>query len=68
MKYLVRKKKAKVVHLVDKGLNGDIDTYCKLYSTGGLNKKKYLVVDDDCDLDICVMCKNVFERYNVDES
>ena len=64
MKYLIRKKKAKVAHYVDVGIHGDIDTYCKLYSTGGLNKRKYFVVDDNSDLDICLMCSNVYKKYN----
>jgi hypothetical protein len=62
MKYLIRKKKAKVAHYLDQGLNGDIDTYCTLYSTGGLNKRKYIVFDDNAGLDICVMCEHNYKK------
>ena len=55
MKYLVNKKKESgKAHLWDDG-----DTYCKMYSTGGLRKKRYEVVDDKEDKEVCLMCQNV---------
>ena len=51
MKYLVNKKKESgKAHLWDDG-----DTYCKMYSTGGLRKKRYEVVDDKEDKEVCLM-------------
>ena len=58
MYFLIRKVKAQTAHLWDDG-----DTYCRMYSTGGLNKKKYNVVANT-QLDICTMCNNVFEQYS----
>ncbi len=55
MKYLIRGKgiglKA-VAHYWD-----GIDTYCRMWSTGGLNKRKY-GVHDETQLPICTMCTN----------
>lgn len=49
--YLVRKKNAITGHIWT-----GYDTVCRMYSTGGLRKKAYLVVER-CDLPICTMCK-----------
>lgn len=64
MKYLVakRKQQKKKAHLWDDG-----DTYCKMHSTGGLNKKKYEVADDIGDKEICLMCRVVFNQFNPDK-
>ena len=52
--YLVRKNPnhRQVAHY----WNGS-DTLCRLYSTGGMAKGKYEVVDKIGDLPICTMCK-----------
>jgi hypothetical protein len=59
MEYLVRKTGSRVAHLWDDG-----DTYCRMYSTGGLVKKKYIVVQDRNTKEICQMCNKVFEEYS----
>ena len=51
MEYLIKKKNSKVVHIWIK-----TDTVCRLYSTGGMNKKRYKVVKDRGNLPICSMC------------
>lgn len=60
MKYLVAKnpESQKKAHIWDDG-----DTYCRMYSTGGIGKKKYEVADST-DREICQMCKNVFSKYS----
>lgn len=55
MQYLIRKKKAKVAHIFSNN-----DTACRLYSTSGMNKKRYKVTIDKGQLDICLMCSNVY--------
>jgi hypothetical protein len=60
MKYLVNKnKESGRAHLWDEG-----DTYCKMYSTGGLRKKRYEVVDDKEDKEVCLMCQNVWNEIH----
>lgn len=49
--YLVRRNKAKVYHVFIDG-----DTCCRLYSTGGMNKRKYKMVKDSNGLPMCQMC------------
>lgn len=48
--YLVRKKNAKTAHIWT-----GYDTACRMYSTGGLQKKAYAVVNES-DLPACSMC------------
>lgn len=48
--YLVRKKNAMTAHIWT-----GYDTACRMYSTGGLRKKAYMVVET-CDLPTCTMC------------
>lgn len=36
------------------------DTLCRMYSTGGLNKKKMVIVDNQEDRELCSMCSNVY--------
>lgn len=55
--YLVRKSKPRVAHIW-KGA----DTACRLYSTGGMRKKKYTVAYSATTLPICTMCDNVMMR------
>lgn len=50
--YLIRKKKAKTAHLWD----GE-DTVCRMYSTGGLNKRHYKIVYPN-ELPVCTMCQS----------
>lgn len=50
--YLVRKNKPRTAHIWT-----GFDTVCRMYSTGGMNKKKYHVVEKN-DLPICTMCGN----------
>ena len=65
MKYLARKAEDKSkAHLWDEGLSGDGDTYCKMYSTGGLRKKKYKTYDNTQDREICLMCQNVWSEIH----
>ena len=60
MKYLYRPSKPdSAAHLWDDG-----DTYCKMYSTGGLSKKKTQVFDDAGDRRICQMCQNVWKQIH----
>lgn len=55
--YLVRKRKPRVAHIWI-----DTDTACRMYSTGGLMKKKYIVAYGATSLPICTMCGNVMMR------
>lgn len=60
MKFAINlKKQIAKAHLWDDG-----DTYCKMYSTGGLKIKRMSIVDDKQDREICQMCKNVFNTFN----
>lgn len=52
MRYLIRKNKAKTKHFWT-----GLDTLCRLYSTGGMNKHKFDIVDE-CSLPLCRMCYN----------
>jgi hypothetical protein len=58
MIYLQRKNNPQVAHLWD-----DNDTYCRMWSTGGLKKRRYHIVDKT-SLNICTMCNSVFEEYS----
>lgn len=59
MKYLYKKSTSGAAHIWDDG-----DTYCRMYSTGGLRKKKYETHDDADGRRICKMCNDVFEEYS----
>ena len=52
MRYLIRKKRAKVKHIWSDVFS---DTACRMYSTGGLNKKRYKEVGAS-DLPECENC------------
>lgn len=53
MEYLINKNKKKTVaHLWD-----GKDTLCKMSSTGGLNKEKYIVCNKHMGVKICTMCE-----------
>jgi len=56
-KFLIRKKGNVVAHHWT-----GTDTYCRMASTGGLNKKKYEVHTTDKGRKICTMCKNVKDK------
>lgn len=58
-KYLYMRKLNGAAHLWD-----DDDTYCRMYSTGGLKKDKYQVHAERGNRRICNMCNNVFEQYS----
>ena len=60
MKYLIRNKKQKVKAHYWTGL----DTYCRLWSTGGMNQDlDYIVSDNPEGKPICTMCDNVEKAY-----
>ena len=60
MNYLVNSNKpSSRAHLWDDG-----DTYCKMYLTGGMRKKKYRVYPDSQDREICLMCGNVWKQIH----
>lgn len=59
MKYLYMRKLKGAAHLWDDG-----DTYCRMYSTGGLKQRKYEVHDSREGRRICKMCNDVFESYS----
>ena len=60
MKYLYNPNKTKhAAHLWDDG-----DTYCKMYSTGGMTKKKKQVFDSPSDRRVCQMCQNVWRQIH----
>ena len=52
MEYLIRSRKPKVIHI----WNGK-DTACRLYSTGGLVKDRYIALSNPPNLPVCTMCK-----------
>ena len=58
VKYLVRRRKPKVAHIFL-----GVDTACRMYSTGGLKKRLYKVVDDPGELPICENCQRKFEQF-----
>jgi hypothetical protein len=63
MKYLANiTKNISKAHIWDDG-----DTYCKMYSTGGLRKKKQTVIDHPHGKEICLMCANVWNQFNPDK-
>jgi len=60
MKYLVNLNKINSkAHLWDEG-----DTWCKMLSTGGLNKKKYKVTDLSMNKDVCSLCEAAWKNFN----
>ena len=38
------------------------DSACRMYSTGGLTKKKQIICSDTKGKPVCQMCKNVLDR------
>jgi hypothetical protein len=56
VKYLIRKKGGKKAAHIWTG----VDTACRMWSTGGLNRtpKKWIVAEDTQGLMVCVMCGN----------
>ena len=42
------------------------DTLCRLFSTGGMTKRKQEVFDEPMGKPICLMCSNVFRRSKMD--
>ena len=60
MNYLVNPNKSSSrAHIWDDG-----DTFCKMYLTGGMKKKKYRVYPDSQDREICLMCGNVWKQIH----
>lgn len=60
MKYLINlNKQTGKAHLWDDG-----DSYCKMYLTGGMTKKKYRVYPDSQNREICLMCRNVWNSIH----
>jgi hypothetical protein len=60
MKYLFNpNKEYTAAHLWDDG-----DTYCKMFSTGGMSKRKTQVFDDPQERRVCVMCRNVWREIH----
>lgn len=55
--FLMKKNKPKVAHV----WTGE-DTACRMYSTGGLRRRRYLIDESDRGLPICTMCDNVTRR------
>lgn len=55
--FLVRKKKASTAHIWT-----GFDTVCRMYSTGGMSKKRYEVVAQS-KLPVCTMCGNKSAVY-----
>lgn len=63
MKYLLngdkQKAKAHLWNEVDASLGSVPDTYCRMWSTGGLKQdRKWWVKADETTREICLMCKN----------
>ena len=52
--YLVRRTRSGKAHY----WNG-IDTACRMYSTGGMNPKRYIPTEYLEDMPICTMCRQV---------
>lgn len=52
--FLIRRPKANVAHIWT-----GADTFCRMASTGGLNKKRYIVHDTTLGLPLCSLCSNV---------
>ena len=55
MQYAINPKKNKSVAHVWTGT----DTACRMYSTGGMRKKRYKLFTDPMGKPLCVMCCNV---------
>jgi hypothetical protein len=59
--WLIRKKGAKVAAHIWTGT----DTACRMYSTGGLRKNRYVVVNDKGNHEICYMCNIVWNKMQL---
>ena len=61
MQFMIRIKpnKRKVAHYFE-----DDDTYCRMWSTGGMRQSMYGVFDEAMNLPICKMCKSVYNDMN----
>ena len=58
MKFLIRRNGKKVkAHIWS-----DDDTVCRMYSTGGLRKDRYRVLDEPGNHKICHMCQHVYDK------
>ena len=56
MRYLLNPKKRKsAVHYWADG-----DTFCRMYSTGGMRKALYKVFPENPRKQVCVMCESVY--------
>ena len=53
----------KKAHFWDEGFKSG-DTYCKMFSTGGLRKNKYVLSETKQGRDICTMCQNVHKKIH----
>lgn len=58
--YLIRKKKAKVAHYWD-----GQDTFCRLFSTGGMAQRRYELKKEKEGLTICAMCISNSKKIKV---
>ena len=60
-KYLVRKK---AQHRQCYHLYFNTDTVCRMHSTGGMNRKRQVILTDKPDLPLCVNCQKNYARAN----
>lgn len=67
MKYLVpRMQNKKRAHLwIESPTGVDGDSWCRMYSTGGMAKKKYIVADKTLGHEVCQNCINVARQNGV---
>jgi hypothetical protein len=72
MKYLIHPTRpGTAAHILDQGMSGERDTFCRLYSTGGIGskaKKKMVISESTEGRHICLMCSNVYKRFNPAET
>ena len=60
MKYLFNPNKpSTAAHLWDDG-----DTYCRMYSTGGMGKKEKRLFESPQNRRVCQMCQNVWKEIH----
>jgi hypothetical protein len=64
--HVVSKKAA--AHLLRANDGENRDSYCRMYSTGGMRQAKYEISNTSGHRRICQMCQNVFEREKLWQS
>ena len=64
VRYLVRDRTSLkcAAHIEDVRKDGSVDSFCHMLATGGV--RKLVPVDDPGGRRICLMCQNVYAKFN----